>query len=160
MNIDLNKFKNFWYEDENGNVVDKPLDDKKHYTYHSCFPCQMNHDIDDYGYHPKGFVQNLLFKIPITQKYVKKKISKTYKRLGTFHITYSGMSDVIVAMVNRGDYTLEQAIWICANACQRCINVLAYKYLDGKDGYREFSDEWKKCNTVCDFCRGETEVTK
>lgn len=157
MNINLNKFKTYWFEDENGNVVDTAYDDRKHYTYHSCFPCQLNHDICEYDYHPKGLVQNLLFKIPLTQKYVKKKIGRTYKRLGSFCTSYKGMSDVIVAMVNRGDYTLEEAIWICANACERCMNVLCYKYLDGKDGYKEFSEEWEKCNTVCDFCGGDVD---
>ena len=33
------------------------------------------------------------------------------------------------------------------------MNVLLYKYLDGKDGYEEFSEEWQKCNTVCDWCK-------
>lgn len=59
-------------------------------------------------------------------------------------------------MVNSGDYTLEQAIWVFANSCERCMNTLLYKYLDGSDGYSEFSDEWKKANTVCDFCRDIT----
>lgn len=28
-----------------------------------------------------------------------------------------------------------------ASCCERCANVLAYKYLDGKDGYAECSDK-------------------
>lgn len=40
-----------------------------------------------------------------------------------------------------------------STACERCMNVLAYKYLNGADGYEEYSDEWKKCNTECDFCK-------
>ena len=61
------------------------------------------------------------------------------------------------AMVNSGDFTLEQAIYVYANSCERCMNSLLYKYLDGKDGYPEYSEEWKKCNTQCDFCINEGE---
>lgn len=66
-----------------------------------------------------------------------------------------GNQDVILAMVNSGDYTLNEALVVFAFSCERCMNVLAFKYLNGKDGYEEYSDEWKKCNTVCDFCRNE-----
>lgn len=65
-----------------------------------------------------------------------------------------GNEDTIIAMVNSGDYTLSDAIAVYASSCERCMNVLTYKYSGGKDGYAEFSDEWKKANTVCDFCRG------
>ena len=61
--------------------------------------------------------------------------------------------DCIVAMVNSGDYEFNEAMVVMASACERCMNVLLYKYLDGKDGYLEYSDEWKKAGTVCDFCR-------
>ena len=64
-----------------------------------------------------------------------------------------GNQDLILAMVNSGDYTLKEAIAVLASACERCLNVLAYKYLNGADGYAEHSEEWKKCNTVCDFCK-------
>jgi hypothetical protein len=47
-------------------------------------------------------------------------------------------------MANSGDYTLAEAMALYASCCERCMNVLAYKYLDGKDGYAEYSDEWKK----------------
>ena len=60
---------------------------------------------------------------------------------------------LILAMANSGDYTLKESIAILAQCCERCHNVLAYKYLKGEDGYPEYSDEWKKCNTRCDFCK-------
>jgi hypothetical protein len=63
-----------------------------------------------------------------------------------------GSEEVIVAMVNSGDYTLSEALAVYSNACERCANVLTYKYLNGKDGYPEFSEEWRKANTVCHFC--------
>lgn len=82
---------------------------------------------------------------------------------GTLHLTenifkvdlqkYVGNQDVIMAMVNSGDYTLQEALVVYSTACERCMNVLAYKYLNGADGYEEYSDDWKKCNTECDFCK-------
>ena len=38
-------------------------------------------------------------------------------------------------------------------SCERCCNVLAYKYLNGKDGYAEYGEEWKKANTECRYCK-------
>lgn len=49
-------------------------------------------------------------------------------------------------------YPVSKAIRIAADACERCLNSLLYMYgLDG--GYKEFSDEWHKCGTECDFCK-------
>lgn len=71
-----------------------------------------------------------------------------------FHTSIGGGNqDVIMAMVNSGDYTLQEALVVFSTACERCMNVLTYKYLNGADGYEEYSDEWKKCNTECDFCK-------
>lgn len=61
--------------------------------------------------------------------------------------------DLILAMVNSCDYTLQEALVIFASACERCKNVLAYKYSNGTDGYAEHSKEWENCNTECDFCK-------
>ncbi len=70
-----------------------------------------------------------------------------------FHTTIGGGNEpLILAMANSGDFTLSEAICVYASACERCANVLAYKYLNGKDGYPEFSEEWAKTNTSCDFC--------
>lgn len=68
-----------------------------------------------------------------------------------------GNQDVILAMANSGDFTLAEALVVWASSCERCMNVLAHKYTDGKDGYEEYSEEWRKCGTVCDFCAGEKE---
>lgn len=62
--------------------------------------------------------------------------------------------DEVVTNMMKDGYTLSESICIIDNSCERCMNVLSYKYTDGKDGYPEFSEEWKKSNTVCDFCRG------
>lgn len=64
-----------------------------------------------------------------------------------------GNAKIILAMANSGDFTLSEAISVYASACERCSNVLAWKYTNGKEGYEEFSEEWKRANTICDFCR-------
>jgi hypothetical protein len=48
-------------------------------------------------------------------------------------------------------YDLDKAIRIAADSCERCLNVLLYKY-GQNDGYKEFSDEWHRCGTECQFC--------
>lgn len=63
-----------------------------------------------------------------------------------------------MAMVNSGDYTLQEALVVFSTACERCMNVLTYKYLNGADGYEEYSDEWEKCNTECDFCKNKEDA--
>lgn len=158
MKIDVSKMRHFWWEDEQGNVLQLENDrmpteqeKEKYRFYHSEFPCQLHHNISVYDYHPKG-VQKLLIKLPIIGDKIKKKIGKTFRDICTFNTTYCSGNDCIVAMVNSGDFTLEQAIWVYANSCERCMNALCHKYLNGADGYPEYSEEWKKCNTICDFC--------
>ena len=79
---------------------------------------------------------------------------KTFKHCFSTYISYGTKwgQKCIVAMVNSGDYTLEEAIYVFTHSCERCMNVLLHKYLNGEEGYPEYSDEWKKCNTVCHFC--------
>ena len=73
----------------------------------------------------------------------------------TFNSSWS--EDLAVAIYNNSkDYTLCQAIIIAANCCERCMNSLAHKY--GLSwGYPEFSEEWKKVNTTCEFCKNEKQ---
>ena len=86
-------------------------------------------------------------------RWISKGKEKSFRTILDCATTYGSGQDCIVAMVNSGDFTLEQAIWVYSNACERCMNVLLYKYLNGSEGYEEYSEEWKKCNTVCDFCK-------
>lgn len=128
-------------------------------TYHTCFPLQITETIDEYCYHPKNlFVKHLCYIFKPLRRYLDKKNKdhKTFKRLCDCNTFISGGNqDVILAMANSGDYSLSEALMLYSQSCERCTNVLAYKYLDGKDGYAEYSDDWEKCNTVCDFCRKE-----
>ena len=170
MKINLTKLKmGCWFEDEEGNVYtghspNLPKE-KRYFTYHRVYPCTYRHEVDSYCFHPQYLHENnklyqamlhfdwfrrLIFKI-----HEKKNTPFTFKRAYGSEMTYGSKwsQECIVAMVNSGDYTLEEAIYIYCNSCERCMNVLLYKYLDGADGYEEGSEEWKKANTVCDFCR-------
>ena len=161
MKIDKEKLNRyFWYEDTNGNVIEeKQVKDFEYVTYHCCFPLEITEHIDEYCYHPRNlFIKHLCFFIKPLRRYLNKKYkdNKTFKRIleCNSHIG-GGNEEVILAMANSGDYTLSEALLVWSQSCERCMNVIAYKYLNGKDGYEEYSDEWEKCNTVCDFCRDE-----
>lgn len=79
---------------------------------------------------------------------------------GNTHIG-RGNADVIIAMVNSGDYDLQDAILVFAKSCERCMNVLLRKYLGEKEGYEEYSAEWFMCGTSCQFCQDDdTKPTK
>lgn len=71
-----------------------------------------------------------------------------------FSCDSSWSEDLVLAIVNSGDYTLKEAIIIAATACERCMNALAHKY-GLKWGYPEYGEEWKETGTVCQFCKGE-----
>ena len=157
MQINFEKLeRKFWFEDENGNVVYQG--DPKACFYHCCFPLEIHDQLDEYCYHPKNpIVKFLCRKSRTLYRLFSKHGDKTYKPILDCTTYYGGGADCIIAMVNSGDFTLEQAIWVYANSCERCMNVLRYKYLNGADGYPEYSEEWKKANTVCDFCRHEED---
>lgn len=155
MNIDLSKFKRFWFELEDGTKVDEVPEGYSGYvSYWSAFPCTFTEVMDSYVFHPEKWYEKLLLKIfPKLQIKWNTTKRRTFRHACTCNTSYRSMSNVIIAMVNSGDYTLEEAIWICSKSCERCMNVLLYKYLNGTDGYEEYSEEWKKCNTECEFCK-------
>lgn len=161
MKINYDKLnKKSWFEDICGFEVSKEqIKDGEIAYYRSCFPLELNDRCDEYCYHPQNpIIKFLCRKSYRFYKWISKGKERTFKPIFTSRTSYGSGQDCIVAMVNSGDFTLEQAVWVYANSCERCMNVLSYKYLDGKDGYEEYSEEWKKCNTVCDFCREECEV--
>lgn len=159
MNIDLSQFKSFWFEDMDGRKYDEyeqiPEGTRFGVTYHIAWPCRFTETIDSYAYHPKNKFIQFLCRNEKFYRWISKGKPLTFEHIMTGEITYNSKwsQDCIVAMVNSGDYTLEQAIWVYVNSCERCMNVLLYKYLGGKEGYPEFSEEWKKSNTVCQFCK-------
>ena len=58
--------------------------------------------------------------------------------------------DVVIHLLGKG-YSLSHAILIAATACERCINVLTNE-INPENGYLEYSNEWKKAKTTCQFC--------
>lgn len=179
MTIDKSNLDTLWYEDENGNKIKCGKDEYPSNARYqvSRFPCTLitNHlylyhqeEVDKCD-HPvdnveptdgwiDGVVGRRCTKCGGTQT---KKESEPWpdKWYGggsreAFSVRCGWQDDLVLAMVNCKDYTLTQAIIIAANSCERCTNALAYKY--GLSwGYPEYSEEWKKCGTVCDFCRDE-----
>lgn len=162
MNIDLSQMEISWIEDEHGNHY--ALDDTEsligydgYLALHHCSPCELYHVIHSYNYHPKNWFMKLLCKNKKFYKKMQKK-ERTFEQLITGTTTYRSpwAQECIVAMVNSGDYTLEQAIWVFGHSCERCMNVLLFKYIH-KDGYEEYSEEWNKANTYCNFCEDMKE---
>ena len=135
MIIDKSKLKvGLWFTDEDGNYI--PYTNEVHpkgaVYAHSCFPLEVREEIyrirEDGGYGEKNKVLT-----------------------STTHISRDS-GQLLVAMVNSGDYDLYEAMAVLARCCERCLNVIWNKYLPDVDGYEEFSEEWYKANTVCEFC--------
>lgn len=172
-----------WYEDKNGNVMEnensaEPPEGAR--TYHTCFPLQITESIyivhdqkqktrcrhnRKYWIKDKGLKKGLKGHVCSrcgcnqTRKWWQPWGKKWNRGTSITHLMDcrtsigSGNQDIIMAMVNSGDYSLNEALAVYSSACERCANVLAFKYLNGADGYEEYSDEWKKCNTECQFCK-------
>lgn len=168
MNIDLSDLKRFnWFEDEQGNkyegLIPNLPEEIDYFTYHVVEPCKFTEQLTSYTYHPEYLHENNSFYHAMLQfkwfyrlmynRMKKRGDNKTFKNIASFNTTFNCGSRCIVAMVNSGDYTLAEAIYIYTHACERCMNVLEYKYSNGEEGYAEYSDEWKKCNTECSFCK-------
>ena len=169
MKINLEKYKKYhWFEDKEGNVYDavgvEPLpDDKDYFIYHVIESCVYSETLIEYSYHPKhlhednSFYQAMLhfkwFRNYMFRKMKKRKDQMTFLDIATFNTTFNAGSDCIVAMVNSGDYTLGEAIYVYCHSCERCENVLERKYLGEEYGYEEYSEQWKNCNTECEWCK-------
>lgn len=130
---------NYWYKDINGNVIEQIGNEckipKNARIYHSIRPLAIVEEISSVD--------------PETRHFGKP------TRIVT-HID-SGCEKTILEMANSGDYTLSEALYLLSQCCERCTNVLIYKYINGEDGYPEYSEEWHKCNTVCRFCKNENK---
>ena len=145
MNLDKVRYKNgIWYEDADGNYIphDERCDAPENAdTCHVCFPLQIRTE----HYRVKPHTDS--------DGNVRRTHYGSDRYLTTSCHIGGGNEAVIIAMANSGDFTLSEALAVYANVCERCSNVLAYKYLNGADGYPEFSEEWKKCGTVCECCK-------
>lgn len=181
MKIDKKQLKTLWYEDKDGNPIDRKKDEIPANAYYqvSRFPQMLTEshlklirqDEVDQCSHPHkcrektgGWIDGVFGRrctrcggTQIRKKFhlwPKKWDACGSREIFEGHITWND-DKTILGMVNSGDYTLSEAILVYTMACERCMNVLAYKYTNGKDGYPEHSDEWKKCGTSCKFCKNE-----
>lgn len=76
MNIDISKFKLFWYELEDGTKVDElPTGYKGYAILHSAFPCKFIDEIPSCVYHPKKWYEKLLLRIRPHKQIPKKPIN-------------------------------------------------------------------------------------
>lgn len=164
MKISLEKYnRHHWFEDKEGNVygaMDDLPKDIDYFTYHCISANTYSEPVDAFTYHPEYLHENNTLYHMLLQwrwfynfmfKRMKKRgDSRTFKRIYTGNVHY-GNGDCIVAMVNSGDYTLPEAIYVYCNSCERCTNVLENKYLG--QGYAEHSEEWERCNTSCEWCK-------
>ena len=145
MNIDKSKLKHgLWYEDADGNYIPSSNSvsaPENAVTACSCFPLEVR--TEHYSLHDYDGIRTY---------HGSDRIFATSVHIGC------GNQDVIIAMVTSGDYTLSEALAVYASCCERCANALAYKYTNGSDGYPEYSDDWRKANTVCDFCKDMPNV--
>lgn len=173
MKIDLTELnRGHWFEDLDGNVYDAVsmnLPKEKDYFSYTCVsPLTISDHVDSYTYHPSYLHQcNPFYQAMLCFKWFRNfmywwmkkhpdRYHKTFKPLLTSNTHLSKKSgEIAVAMVNSGDYDLGEALYILSHCCERCSNVIYYKYTNGQDGYAEYSDEWKKCNTECSFCKNE-----
>lgn len=140
MNIDKSKLDvGLWYTDETGKKIGCPDGEvPKNAAYaHTFFPLELRENI---------------YKIHEGRWGEKNKVLSS----GTNLCRASGR--LAVAMVNSGDYDLYEALAVLRRACERCTNVLWHKYLPDEDGYEEYSEEWYKANTICDFCKENIRV--
>ena len=63
--------------------------------------------------------------------------------------------DLVIAMVLSGDYTLQEALYAVATACNRCRHALLHEYKEyhqHEDGYSVDSKEYKNSGARCRFC--------
>lgn len=191
MIIKKEQLQTTWYEDDKGNIVPHDKNDimapKEATTYISVkvlevadnyYKIVRQEDVDKCK-HPrtyrrfdngliKGYKGRICDKCGGTQtrkwyepwgrKWVGSGVRKMFT--GSTHIG-RGNTDLIMAMVNSGDYDLQDALLVLARSCERCGNVLTRKYLGGGHGYEEYSADWFICGTSCQFCQDDhTKPTK
>lgn len=180
-NIVKEKLRTLWYQDKDGNDIDAEFEPSsvppEAEYYVTRFPLMLHivhkklikqSEVDKCR-HPRKYIKptygwidgivgrecKLCYGTQTKKKWhfwPKKWEGSGSKEICTFHTTWNN-DKAILAMANSGDYTLSEAILVYTTACERCMNVLIHKYTNGEDGYAEFSEEWKKANTYCEFCK-------
>lgn len=179
--INKNNLHIIWYEDEKGNKWFPNLESNQHpetgkpkeFVYqHSCFPYILRHDIlrevvpeeVETCNHPREFLETEhgIFQTQRCGKcggFRQRRAGRPWPTKWMAHgsrpvaaIESSWPEDLVLAMANSGDYSLSEAIMVCANACSRCMNALGHRYGLGW-GYPELSATWQHAGTICDYCK-------
>ena len=185
MKITKDMIPTLWYENEEGEkcMFDNGTTPPKGFIYqHSQFPLTLNHQI------LRAVVTDEVKSCPHHEKDVKptggwidgvegrecvncngtqtRNTSEQWPDKWDAHGSRDIMTgsssypqDLVLAMANSNDWDLSEAIIIAANSCERCMNALAEKY-GLKWGYKEFGEEWQKCNTSCEFCKSDPKSKK
>lgn len=116
-----------WYENEFGERVvpepqkADPSEQPPGFKYqHSTFPCELQHRIHD---------------------------CEAKQPLATGSTNY--WQQIVEAMVRAG-HPLDKSVLVVAEACERCMNVLAWEYRVG--GYPYESEAYNKAGTSCRIC--------
>ena len=61
---------------------------------------------------------------------------------------------LVLAMAVSEDFTLQEALYTVATACDRCRHALLQKYYpESCEGYAVHSDKYQQSNARCEFCR-------
>lgn len=67
---------------------------------------------------------------------------------------HMGVWREVVEQMVRAGHRLDKSILIVANACERCVNALAWEY--GVGGYELGSQQWQEAGTACRICETGT----
>jgi len=143
LNINKEDLSTLWYENEDG---------EKYFPDLEKFEGLPDDNV------PEGYTyQYSRFPSELTTTVLQINPDHTSTEIMQGHATWP--EDLVLAMVDSGDFTLSEAIIIASESCSRCLNALSYEYgLD--DGYPEGSEEWKKSGTECDFCKDTENIQR
>lgn len=183
MIIDKKKLYTLWYENESGDKLVPDFKQggcgpPKGFIYqHSRFPTQLQHsvlrfvlreEVDACEHPPENVVKTYGWVDGVEGRECKKCHGTQVKKLaecwpmgwdacGAREMicgSQGWQESLALKLANSGEYTLSESIIVTATCCERCMNALAHRY--GLEwGYPEYSKDWYKTNTECDFCRGE-----
>lgn len=139
-NIKKARLHRLWFEDKKGNVRALTEREMRHMKFpsvkkwpyaFSCFPTSV-----------------------VTSIYRRRK-DGGYGSKDCIGRSESGVSkDLVIALVLKRKLSLDHAMMTASQACERCMNILAWQ-LGLKWGYNSRSDAAKKCNTSCRLCAGK-----
>lgn len=131
-----------WLEDEDGNFLAEPDADDNGDPFGGEWGKAIKSG--------KGKYYNVRFPFEL-RTFIHRLTEDGSEEVGSSGGTFDG--NLVVAIVNSGDYDYNQSVILAADSCERCLNVLLNRYIGDRDhGYEEFSEGWKKSGTQCRHC--------